>query len=165
MELNYFAQKEKTYFIMIRDFKETDIKQIMKIWLDTNIMAHHFIDGSYWLKSYAAVEKILPQATVYVYDSNGQILGFLGLNGDYIEGIFVDAEYQSKGIGRELLCYAKERHDKLLLNVYKRNERAAAFYTREGFTVLTEQIEEETKESELTMVWKPHEAEICTAYK
>jgi len=149
---------------MIRELQETDIHQIMKIWLDTNIKAHHFIDSSYWLKSYAAVEKVLPQATVYVYDSSGQIQGFLGLSGDYIEGIFVDAEYQSKGIGRELLGYAKERHNKLLLNVYKRNERAAAFYLREGFAVSAEQIEELTKERELTMVWKPLEAENCIAY-
>jgi len=165
MEINYFAQKENVYFIMIRELKETDIDQIMKIWLDTNIKAHHFIDSSYWLKSYVTVEKVLPQATVYVYDSNGQIQGFLGLNGDYIEGIFVDADYQSKGIGRELLGYAKERHNKLLLNVYKRNERAAAFYLREGFVVMMEQIEEDTKERELTMVWKPLETENSTAYK
>lgn len=150
---------------MIRELKETDMEQIMKIWLDTNIKAHHFIDSSYWLKHYVAVEKVLPQATVYVYDSNDRIQGFLGLNGDYIEGIFVDAKYQSKGIGRELLGYAKERHNKLLLNVYKRNERAAAFYLKEGFAVSTEQIEEETKERELTMVWKPLESENCTAYK
>jgi putative acetyltransferase len=32
------------------------------------------------------------------------------------------------------------------------------FYLREGFTVLREQIEEETKESELTMAWKPLKA-------
>ena len=143
---------------MIRDLKETDIEQIMKIWLNTNITAHHFIDSSYWNNSYDTVEKILPQATVYVYSSNDQIQGFLGLNGDYIEGIFIDAEYQSKGIGSQLLHYAKEKHNKLLLNVYKRNERAVAFYLREEFTILSEQIEEDTKESELTMVWKSLEA-------
>ncbi len=143
---------------MIRDLKRTDIEQIMKIWLNTNITAHHFIDSSYWINSYDTVEKVLPQATVYVYSSNGLIQGFLGLNGDYIEGIFIDAEYQSKGIGSQLLYYAKEKHNKLLLNVYKRNERAVAFYLREGFTILTEQIEEDTKESELTMEWKSLEA-------
>jgi putative acetyltransferase len=139
---------------MIRDFKETDIEQIMKIWLNTNIRAHHFIDSIYWIDHIAIVKERLPQATLYVYDSNGQIQGFLGLNEDYIEGIFVDAEYQSRGIGSQLLGYAKERHNKLLLNVYKRNERAVLFYVREGFEILMEQIEEETKESELTMVWK-----------
>ncbi|MDR1771077.1 MAG: GNAT family acetyltransferase [Hungatella sp.] len=49
---------------MIRDFKETDIGQIMKIWLNTNIKVHYFIDSSYWINSYAAVGKILLQATV-----------------------------------------------------------------------------------------------------
>lgn len=139
---------------MIRDFNEADIEQIIKIWLNANIRAHHFIDSSYWIDNYAAVKKMLPEATIYVHDSNGQIQGFLGLNGDYIEGIFVDAEYQSKGIGSQLLNYAKERQNKLLLNVYKRNERAVTFYLREGFVILAEQLEAETKESEFTMVWK-----------
>lgn len=150
---------------MISDFKRTDLEQIMKIWLNANITAHHFIDSSYWRNSYAAVNKILPHATVYVYRSNGRIQGFLGLNEDYIEGIFVDEEYQSKGIGSQLLRYAKERHNKLLLSVYKRNERAAAFYLREGFTILTEQIEEETKESEFTMVWNSLEARTSAVSK
>lgn len=152
-DYKFILSKGESIFNMIRDFKETDIEQIMKIWLNTNIKVHHFIDSSYWLDSYATVEKMMPQATIYVYDFNGQIQGFLGLNGDYIEGIFVDAEYQSKGIGSQLLNYVKDRNNKLLLNVYKRNKRAVSFYLREGFATLTEQIDEETKESDITMVW------------
>jgi putative acetyltransferase len=29
---------------MIREFKETDLNSIMRLWLETNISAHNFID-------------------------------------------------------------------------------------------------------------------------
>ena len=46
--------------------------------------------------------KILPYAEIYVYqdDSAKQIIGFIGLNGNYIEGVFVKETMQSKGIGK-----------------------------------------------------------------
>ena len=45
------------------------------------------------------VRKILPYAEIYVYqdDSAKQIIGFIGLNGNYIEGVFVKETMQSKG--------------------------------------------------------------------
>ena len=48
------------------------------------------------------VRKILPYAEIYVYqdDSAKQIIGFIGLNGNYIEGVFVKETMQSKGIGK-----------------------------------------------------------------
>ena len=43
------------------------------------------------------------QATVYVYEDNYEIQGFIGMNSEYIEGIFVSEAMQSQGIGKILL--------------------------------------------------------------
>lgn len=51
------------------------------------------------------MKKLLLQATVYVYEGNQEIQGFIGLNGEYIEGIFVAEAMQSQGIGKMLLDY------------------------------------------------------------
>ena len=48
------------------------------------------------------------------------------------KGIFVSGEMQSQGIGKILLNYAKDKRNKLLLNVYPKNARAISFYKREG---------------------------------
>ena len=48
------------------------------------------------------------------------------------KGIFVSGEMQSQGIGKILLNYAKDKRNKLLLNVYQKNARAISFYKREG---------------------------------
>ena len=69
-------------------------------------------------------------------------------------GIFVAKNCRSCGIGRQLLTYTKQKYDTLSLNVYQKNSRAAAFYGREGFSVLSEGMEEATGEKEYTMVWK-----------
>ncbi len=141
---------------MIRNFNEKDIDKIMQIWIDTNIRAHKFIKESYWKDNFEIVKSILPTAEIYVYVSEEyeDIKGFIGLNNNYIEGIFVLEEEQSKGIGKQLLDYAKKIKNKLNLNVYKNNKRAIEFYKREGFIVKLENIEETTGEYEYLMEWK-----------
>lgn len=137
---------------MIREFKETDLNSIMKLWLETNISAHDFIDEEYWRNNYNQVKQMIPEAKIYVYEENS-IKGFVGLSGNYIAGIFVDMNSQSKGIGKALLDFIKKMNKELFLHVYKKNERAVRFYIREGFFVEDEQIDINTNEIELVMKW------------
>lgn len=43
---------------------------------------------------------------VYEDDCTKQIDGFIGMNDNYIEGIFVKKAVQSKGIGKQMLSHA-----------------------------------------------------------
>lgn len=98
-----------------------------------------------------AVKEMLPQAEVYVYEDGKKIQGFIGMNGEYIEGIFVSEAAQSQGIGRLLLDYAKGKKSKLLLNVYQKNTRAISFYKREAFEIQGEGLDEATNEKDYEM--------------
>jgi putative acetyltransferase len=138
---------------MIREFKVDELETVMKIWLETNINAHGFINESYWQSNYELVKEMLPNATIFIYKDNNVIQGFIGLMESYIAGIFINANSQSKGIGRALLEYVKESHSELSLQVYKKNIRAVEFYLRENFVVSKEQIDESTGEVELIMNW------------
>ncbi|MCI9430573.1 MAG: GNAT family N-acetyltransferase [Lachnospiraceae bacterium] len=140
---------------MIRVLQEFDLTVVMQIWLTTNIRAHDFIPKEYWTDNYKTVKNILPQAEVYVYEDNHtkQINGFIGLTNDYIAGIFIKHTAQSKGIGKQLLDFVKERKPKLSLHVYEKNMRAVKFYQREQFIIQSENIEKVTNEKELKMVW------------
>ena len=88
---------------MIRELQKSDIDQVADIWLDTNLKAHYFISAQYWKNNFELVKEMLSQAEVYVYENDKMIQGFIGLSGEYIEGIFVSVEMQSHGIGRLLL--------------------------------------------------------------
>ena len=139
---------------MIRVVQKTDITKVADIWLDTNIKAHNFISAQYWESNYELVKEMLLQAEVYVYESNGEIQGFIGLNGDYIEGIFVFDRLQSHGIGKLLLDFVKESRTQLSLNVYQKNTRAIHFYQREGFEIQSEGLDEATGEKDYVMTWR-----------
>lgn len=138
---------------MIRKFKIDELETVMEIWLKTNIAAHDFIIEDYWQENYELVKKMLPDATVFVYEEHNAILGFIGLTENYIAGIFIDANSQSKGIGKALLDYVKKSYPELSLQVYKKNSRAVKFYLREDFVVSNEQTDKNTGETELVMNW------------
>ncbi|WP_017472891.1 N-acetyltransferase [Amphibacillus jilinensis] len=139
---------------MIRTFKIGDLTDIMKIWLESNIKAHDFIDAGYWRGNYEIVKEMLPKATIFVYEENGEIQGFVGLTDNYIAGIFVDNKKQSKGIGKYLLNYVKQKYQALSLKVYKDNVRAVKFYQRENFDIKEELFDEHTNEVEYVMSWE-----------
>ena len=138
---------------MIRKLQMEHIDRVAEIWLDTNVKAHHFIPSQYWMDHFTMVKEQLALAEVYVYESKGDILGFIGMVDDYIAGIFVWEQAQSNGIGKELLEFAKRLKEKLRLNVYQKNVRAVKFYQREGFTILHEGYDENTKEKDYLMGW------------
>ena len=139
---------------MIRKLQKADINRAADIWLKTNLKAHFFIPEQYWISNYEFVKEMLPQAEVYVYEDDKMIQGFIGINDEYIEGIFVSDEMQSRGIGKILLDYIKDKKDRLQLKVYQKNVRAMSFYQREGFTIQSEEMDEFTGEKEYVMNWE-----------
>ena len=139
---------------MIRKLQNAYIDRVAGIWLDANLRAHSFISPQYWKGNFETVKKMLPQAEVYVYENDREIWGFIGLNGEYIEGIFVSSEMQSRGIGKRLLDFVKTKKTELRLNVYQKNTRAIRFYQREGFKILWEGMDEATGEKDYEMTWR-----------
>ena len=144
---------QRRMIIMVRALQKRDIDRVANIWLNTNLKAHYFIADQYWKRNFELVKEMLLQAEVYVYENDQKIQGFIGLNGEHIEGIFVSEEMQSQGIGKLLLDYIKVRKTRLSLNVYQKNIRAISFYQREGFEIQCEGVDEATDEKEYVMQW------------
>ena len=138
---------------LIRELRKTDIDRVADIWLDTNLKTHYFISAQYWKSNFELVKELMLQAEVYVYENDQKIQGFTGVRDKYIEGIFVEDEMQSRGIGRLLLNHIKDKKHKLSLNVYQKNIRAIRFYQREGFEIQREDLDEDTGEKEYVMIW------------
>ncbi len=136
---------------MIRKFEKNDINTVMQIWKNENIKAHKFISKEYWKNNYNYVKEILPNAEIYVYVLKGNIVGFIGINENYIEWIFIDTNNQCKGIGTSLLNKVKENRDNLTLSVYKKNISAINFYKKNDFIITSENIDKDTAEIEYTM--------------
>lgn len=136
---------------MIEKFKTEYLDDIMQIWLASNISAHNFIKSSYWKSMFDEVKKMIPQSEIYVYRDNVEILGFVGITDNYIDGIFTIC--RSSGIGKALIDYVKKLKGSLELNVYEKNKLAIKFYERESFKIVSKSTDESTGEAELFMVW------------
>ena len=121
---------------MIRKMEERDLDRVIQIWLEGNLQAHPFINSGYWKSNLRLVREMLPRSQVFIDEQEGIITGFMGLNGNKIEGLFVNSNFQSKGIGRSLVQLAK------------------SIYNKAGFNVIEQRTEEETQEEELLMRWK-----------
>ena len=136
---------------MIRSFRQSDMELIMEIWLAGNLQAHSFIPESYWRSNWEAVRGQIPEAEICVWEEDGAVLGFIGLTDGYVAGLFTAEGHRSRGIGRRLLEHCREKHDCLTLRVYVRNRRAVDFYLREGFSIVSEEMDEGTGEREYVM--------------
>ena len=139
---------------MIREFMLSDLDNVMTLWLEGNREAHGFIDQVYWDSQYAMVEKLIPQAEIFVLETKEKVVGFIGLIDGVIAGLFVSRDYRGQGVGKALVAFLKKNNSQLSLQVYKKNELAIRFYLKENFVIIGEQVDTNTNEPELVMQWK-----------
>lgn len=138
--------------MVIRKFQPADLSQIMEIWLAGNISAHPFVEQSYWIDHRSMVHDALLEAEVLVAVDGSTVLGFAGLQDDYLAGIFIKDGFRNHGIGTQLLGAVKKSHPSFTLSVYAKNYRAVQFYRRQGLMITHRQIDE-TGNVEYTMQW------------
>ncbi|HII4440375.1 TPA: N-acetyltransferase [Clostridium perfringens] len=137
----------------IRELKNCEIADIMKIWLESTIEAHYFIEEEYWKKNYEVVRDIyIPMAKTFVYCDEGKIKGFISvIDSNFIGALFVHIKSQGRGIGKSLLKYVKNRYENIELAVYKDNKKAVEFYKKEGLKIIKEQENEDSGHLEYLM--------------
>ncbi|WP_353160194.1 N-acetyltransferase [Myroides odoratus] len=140
---------------MIRLFKAEDSKEVVELWYEASVIAHDFIEASYWHEKKADMAQIyIPNSETYVYEKENHIVGFVSLIENYIAAIFVAPSEQGKGIGKELMQFIKHKHSILELGVYVKNINSIAFYEKQGFKVVEEKLDESTGEREVVMEYK-----------
>ena len=130
---------------MIREYKEKDLDELLDAWLSASKVAHPFLGEEFFEQERKNISSIyLPKAETWVYERKGVVVGFRALIGNEVGGIFVDAGYQRKGIGKELMDNARSIRAVLELDVFKDNNIGREFYKKQGFTEMNEHTHEET---------------------
>lgn len=138
---------------MIRKLTNADIDKIMDIWLESTVNAHDFISIKYWENNYKVVKDLyIPIADTFVYEEEGEIKGFISIiNNEFIGALFVDVKFQGIGIGTKLIDHSIRKYKKLTLAVYKENKKSVEFYTRKGFKIIEEGLNEDSGYPEYIM--------------
>ena len=96
----------------------------------------------------------LPDSETYLAISDGMIIGFVAMVGNYLAALFIACKMQGNGTGKKLLNFIKENRSSIQLKAYKNNARAVEFYRNQGFNVIAEDKDDETGETEFLMEWK-----------
>jgi len=140
--------------IKIRKSTPEDIPSIVDIWYHASVKAHDFISPQLWASHKKEMaEKYIPQAETYVVIENNLVVGFISMVNNYLAALFVKTDWQGKRTGTKLLNFIKKRRENIELKVFKKNTQSVAFYKHSGFTIVAEEIEKNTNEPELIMVW------------
>ena len=71
---------------------------------------------------------VMNNAKLYLYEEDHQIIGFVGMVENYLAGIFVASNGQSKGIKTKLLKHLQNNYHTLSLHIYQKNDQAVKFY-------------------------------------
>ena len=82
------------------------------------------------------------RSRTYVYD-DGIVRGVMQVKGDEVEKLYVDSFFTGRGIGGQLIEYAKEKLGVRWLWALEKNTGAIRFYQRHGFLLTDEKVFEE----------------------
>ncbi|OEK03731.1 GNAT family N-acetyltransferase [Roseivirga sp. 4D4] len=113
--------------------------EIVEVWEASVRATHHFLpeaDIQYFkpliLNTYLDAVELR-----CIKDSEGKVLGFLGVAERSIEMLFMHPSVIGKGLGRQLLNYAIEHFKAFKVDVNEQNPEAVKFYQHCGFEVVS----------------------------
>ena len=139
---------------MIRQATTTDFIELAELYHDASLIHHPFIDPDYTAMTRQELKnRELPLAEASVYQRGGEILGFIAMARNHINGLFVSAQHQRIGIGSELVQHVKDRHQTLKLRCFAENYRVQRFYHAQGFEITEERSPPEATREEYIMQW------------
>ena len=109
---------------------------LVDLWNVSVRATHHFLTEEDILRLTPFVyEAIRGITTLIVSYQDNQPLGFIGIEGEKIEMLFVDPAQIGKGIGKQLIRKAIENYHIRYVDVNEQNPQAAGFYRHLGFQV------------------------------
>lgn len=137
---------------MIRKYNAEDLAELLDVWYDASQIAHPFLTRDFLDQERRnVIQKYLPIAETWVFEEEGQVVGFIALIGNEVGGIFVTPRRHGQGIGRALMDHARASRSHLDVEVFEANEIGRAFYHAYGFKVIRPVVHEETGEPVLRL--------------
>lgn len=118
---------------MIRAITESDYPRLAEIWESSVRATHGFLSEEDFQYYKAHLAEYFVNVSLYGYQSENKLLGFIGVSYNFIEILFVDADSRDKGIGTALIKFVIHNCRVNMLDVNEQNTQAIGFYKRIGF--------------------------------
>lgn len=111
------------------------ISQLTGVWEQSVKATHLFLSES----EIAEIKLCIPMALqdiahlIVVENEDGYPVGFIGIENQTIEMLFISPEYRGKGIGKKFIQYGIEMFSINEVTVNEQNPQAIGFYEHMGF--------------------------------
>ena len=100
------------------------------------------------------LERVLPENTVRIAVGGDQLVGFVAASRESLSHLYVRVGLQRRGIGSQLLAWAKAHSSGgLWLYTFARNSGACAFYEKSGFVPVARGFESMWQLEDIKYQW------------
>src|SRR5215216_6735406 len=123
---------------LIRDYRNEDFDVVTILWRiarEKSLPAFQREKGYFFYQDQDYFrDHVLKQDRVWVVEVDDRPVAFMAMENDFIDQLYIDPEYQRRGIGEALLNFArKQSPDHVWLYTLQININARAFYEKNGF--------------------------------
>jgi len=120
--------------MQIRPTNSDDLEALIDIWLRSVRATHKFLTEEDIQFFSRLVRQGLPTIELWVLcDDDNSLIGFMGLEGNTVEALFLDPNRFRRGGGRLLVNHAEQLKGPLTVDVNEQNSGACRFYEACGF--------------------------------
>ena len=115
--------------------REKIINTLVEIWEDSVIHTHLFLTRQEIenIKKYVPIAINEVKHLIVIESIDNVIDGFMGINDEKIEMLFIKNSERNKGLGKELLKYGIAKYNANMVTVNEQNYNAKSFYEHFGF--------------------------------
>lgn len=122
--------------VRVRKGLPNDIDQLIIIWHRSVEATHKFLTAADIAMLEPEVQAGLRQREVWVAEVDGVLAGFMAMNDNMIEALFIDPTYMGRKLGTGFIDHARKLRGcdmELRVDVNEDNPGALAFYLARGF--------------------------------
>ena len=121
--------------MLVRPITSADADPTFRLWRAVIAATYDFLPAHTEVEDRAYFQnQILAHHDVFVAEVEGAIVGYMAIQDDYIDRLYVAVEHQRQGVGSALLAEARTRSpSRLRLCTHQQNHGACKFYERQGF--------------------------------
>lgn len=141
--------------IKIMEFEPVYAEETVRMWRQSKERAiaqkemHSFEEHVFFLNNI-----LNKNNKIYIGIDNNKVVGMIAFNENVIYQLYIDIDYQGKGLGRRFLELAKANSKgSLTLFTFEVNHRAQRFYEKNGFKIIGRGYENEENLDDIKYQW------------
>jgi len=123
----------------MNDFKidqadQSDYQEMIAVWEASVRATHHFLtEEDIVTYRKLILNEYFDLVKLYCVRSEDQIIGFMGIDGKFLQMLFVHPDFRGKEVGKQLLHFAITEKQVDKVDVNEQNLQAIGFYEKLGF--------------------------------